>query len=140
MSIHSPSSDTYTDLTINHNYYETDCKSLFYTINKPIICKGIIDVTECCKKAIVRIYNVSFDLNRCYILNNSNIEFKCNEETKKELIIDSRVVFIILGFITLFMCCSYICGRYDLCNHKNRNKTENEKQYLSVNNNPSYGI
>jgi len=58
MSIHSPPSDTYTDLTINHNYYETDCKSLFYTINKPIICKGIIDVTECCKKAIVRIYVV----------------------------------------------------------------------------------
>jgi hypothetical protein len=136
MSIIPPPTDTYTDLTTK--YYGIDCNYLMNSTNKDLICKGKIDVIKCCTNSINRIYNIPYNLNQCYNINNTYVEFVCNEETAREDSIDAIVIFGTIGSLILCWCCVYIYVHTDLFNCKNRYSNRNEKQYLSVNNNPTY--
>jgi hypothetical protein len=138
MSIIPPPTDTYTDLTTKN--YKINCNYLINSINQDLTCKGKIDVTECCKNFINRIYNIPYNLNQCYNINNTYVEFVCNEETAREDSINTIIIFSTMGSIILCICCAYIYVHTDLfnCRNRNSNSNRNEKQYLSVNNNPTY--
>ena len=126
MSFPPPSTETYTDLTTY--YYKTNCSDIIDINNQYISCKKKVDMFQCCESLIHYIYNVSYDFNKCYLINNTYVEFRCNEETDK----DNFIALIVFSCIAFCIC---ICGILYVCIDT---ENKNEKQYLNVHQNASY--
>lgn len=127
------SSDTYTDLTTY--YYKTNCSDVLNSIDKNIRCNTKLGVEECCKYIIHNIYHTSYDLNKCYYINDTFVEFKCNEERAKDFLMSLLIAFI-MAFCMCFCILIYEMNKLGFFNCK---KERNFNHHLLVNNNPVYG-
>ena len=128
-----PSTGTYTDFT--KYYYSNNCTDVLNKLNHNIKCNRNFEIEECCKYMINKIYDVEYDLNKCYYVNDTFIEFKCNEETGK----DFMTTLIIAFCMSLCMCLCVVIYEMNKLGYFNCKKERTFSNHLLVNQNPTYG-
>ena len=134
MSFPPPSSQTHTDLTLY--YYSTNCSGLLNKLDQTIRCNKKLDIEECCKYFIHKIYNVSYNLDKCYYVNDTFIEFKCNEEKVKDFLTSLLIAFI-MSMCMCFCITIYEMKKSDFFNCK-QNTNNDDNINLMTQNNPTY--
>lgn len=117
MNFPPPSGETYTDLTTY--YYRNNCSDVLNSFDKNIRCNNKLDVEECCKDFIYKLYNVSYNLDKCYYVNDTFVEFNCNEKRVKDFI-TSLIIAFIMAFCMCFCIVIYEMNKLEFFNCKKK--------------------
>ena len=121
---------------ITINYYESNCTNFINSTNQDLSCKENISVSKCCRNFIKNLYNISYELNQCYNINNKYVNFICNKEI--ENMEEVEYEYIIIGSLIILLMVFILCIYIYIRNDYNFQKKKNFKNYLLVNQNTDY--
>lgn len=129
----SSSSNMNTDLTTY--YYNHNCDNIIRTKMSYLTCKEGYSNVECCYNEIYNIYNKTYNFNECYNINNTFVEFGCDEEKIKDF-----VTTLIIAFgLSFWMCLCIAIYELNKLNYFNCKKERTFSNHLIVNQNTEYG-
>lgn len=129
----SSSSDIKTDLTTY--YYNHNCGNIIKNKIHYLNCEDVYSALECCYNEIYNIYNKTYNFNECYNINNTFVEFGCDEEKIKDFVTTLIIAFS-LSFIMCLCIAIYELNKLNYFNCKTERTFSN---HLIVNQNPTYG-
>lgn len=129
----SSSSDIKTDLTTY--YYNHNCGNIIKSKIRYLNCEDVYSALECCYNEIDHIYNKTYNFNECYNINNTFVEFGCDEEKIKDFVTTLIIAFG-LSFIMCLCIAIYELNKLEYFTCKKERTFSN---HLIVNQNPTYG-
>ena len=134
MSYSPSSTKIHTDLT-TYYYNDNDCNNVIRTKIQYLTCEQESNNIECCSSAIYNIYNKTYNFNECYNINNTFVEFGCNQEIVKD-VLTSLTIAVCLSFC---MCLCIMIYQLNKLNYFNCKKERTFSNHLIVNQNTEYG-